>query len=232
MENIHGIKPWLWEFAKETITLYNMDSSHGLQHFINTCSFLKQLLPEFEGRAIIKDIDNITCREILIDAAFSHDLIDGKYMDENEGLQRFRRTFLRNKYDPEHLEIVVHIITTMSFSKRKARLDKGLPMIEPGPYALATGIVIDADQLDAYDPERCRIYQETKYLRAEYADLSLAERAELAHQWRATILIKRVLMYKNHYMNTETAKKLAEPLHNSLVEYVSREFNNVKFIDY
>jgi hypothetical protein len=105
-------------------------------------------------------------------------------------------------------------------------------MIEPNKYACAVGIVVDADQLDAYDVHRCRIYQETKYSDTACPNLSEGERLELIRGWQNTILRKRVLMYKNIYMNTEMGKKLAEPLHEKVLRHVEKELNDAKIFDY
>jgi hypothetical protein len=75
-------------------------------------------LAEFHNQTIIEGIDNSVARDIIGDAAFAHDLIDGKYMDESSAVKTLRSVFLQNGYDPEHLEIIVYIITNMSFSKR------------------------------------------------------------------------------------------------------------------
>lgn len=232
MEN-PGIKPWLWDFALETIATYSMDDSHGINHFVNTYNYVNRIIEEdFADAVIIPYISIEDTKEILGDAAFAHDLIDGKYINEGIGLTRFINVFRKNNYNPYYLDIIVYIITRMSFSKRHARRKNGIVMIEPSPYALAVGIVVDADQLDAYDPERCRVYQETKFARKEYHTMDKDALNELSRRWQATILKNRVLLYRDHYMNTRCGKKIAAVLHEETSKYVAREFSDVIPFDY
>lgn len=231
-ENIIGIKPWLWSFAENTVLEFNMDESHGMTHFVNTVLYLRMILEDFANETIIEGMKKNEEIDLLTDAAFAHDLIDRKYMNEAEGLQRLKTVFMNNGYTPTKFAIIQHIITTMSYSKRIKRRRDGLPMIEPGPYALAVAIVVDADQLDGYDPERCRIYQETKFRGPEYQHLDESERIRLSLGWRRTILEKRVLRYQSDCMNTNIAKKLAEPLHNKVAKHIEQELAKAEIFDY
>lgn len=217
-----SISDWLWKFALETVEKYKMDDSHGMRHFVNTALYVKLILEDFKDQTIISGYTKSRENEIITDAAFSHDLIDSKYMDENKGIEYLSAEFKRNGYNDVDLNIVLKIITTMSFSKRIKRLRMNLPAIEPGPYTLATEIVTDADQLDGFDPERCRIYQERKFPHSK----------TLSRGWRKTILVKRVLLYKDVFMTTSLGKKLAEPLHNQVLEHVARELADAEMYEY
>lgn len=226
------MESWLWDFALETISKFNMDRSHGIGHFVNTVLYLRMILEEFSHTNIIPGMSKSDEVELMIDAAFAHDLVDSKYMDEGDGIRRLEKVFIENGYTEEKFAIVVKIITTMSYSKRIARKRAGIPMIPIGPYTLATEIVVDADQLDGYDPERCRIYQETKFWSSAYDHLDESEKIRLSLGWRKTILVSRVLKYKSEFMNTNTGRKLAEPLHNNVIDHVKRELEDAEIFDY
>lgn len=227
--NKYEIKPWLWDYACEVIDKYHMDNSHGIMHFVNVVQFIRKLLlnitePIIPGLSYIEGID------LLQDAGFVHDLIDGKYRsNENEAVTELMGKFREHGYSEEKINIIVHIITTMSFSKRAKRRKLGLPMIDEGPYSTAVGIVVDADQLDAFDVTRIITYQEE-----QCKHLPMQQRLEECIKWQKTIMVKRVLRYYDEYMNTPEGKKLAEPLHKLVEDYVaSREdFKGVEMYDY
>lgn len=224
---------WLWDYAQTAIVRHNIDESHGLWHLVNTVLYTRIIMAEFADRPIIDGLSKQQEYDILSQAAFVHDLIDAKYVDEQAALADLRIAFAGAEYPPAHFAIIAHIITSMSFSKRIARRKDGLPMIEPGPLHLAVAIVVDADQLDGYDAERCRIYQETKYF-GPNADTRrpLDERSRLCRGWRRTILERRVLHYRDEYMNTEIARELAEPLHQKVVRHVVSELADAELYAY
>lgn len=231
-EVAQGIKPWLLDFANSMIFMYNIDSSHGINHLLNTAAYAKIILEEFRGAQIIPGLSKPDEEELIIDAAFTHDLIDKKYMDEARGIGQLREIFEKNRYGRDKIDMIIKIITSISFSTRVARRREGLPMIEPGPLALATAIVVDADQLDAYDIERCQTYQITRFFGRNAPNISLEERSRLSRGWTKTILCNRVLKYKDEYMNTETGKKLSIPLHVKVREYVQTHMQNDDLYNY
>jgi hypothetical protein len=100
----------------------------------------------------------------------------------------------------DELNIIVSIITTMSYSKVK---QKGYP--ELGEYQLAYHIVREADLLAAYDIDRCIMYGML------VENLAFTESAE-----RAKVLFKaRVMKYREDGLfitNWSKAKSLE--LHN------------------
>ncbi len=240
--NTYGIKQWLWDFATETIAFYNIDSSHGLGHLVNTAVYARLILEEFASRQIIPGLSKAEEEGLIVDAAFTHDLIDKKYMNEHEGIARLTSCLAAHQYGSANIEMLITIISTMSFSHRVARKRAGLVMIEPGPLALAIGIVVDADQLDGYDIERCRTYQINKHFGIDTYQtagahvypkkLHLDDRSRLCRGWIKTILTKRVLRYKDEYMNTIIGKKLALPLHVKVADYVAQEHEHDDLFDY
>jgi hypothetical protein len=91
-------------------------------------------------------------KEIIFAAAIGHDMCDKKYMDETEGIIKYKK-YLSAIMTPEDLEIMSKIISTMSYSKVKAN---GFPDLKE--YQLAYHIVREADLLAAYDIDRCIMY--------------------------------------------------------------------------
>ncbi len=229
------VAPWLLDFAVNTIAEYNIDSSHGLGHLINTAIYARIILEEYADVSIIRSLSKPQEESLIIDAAFTHDLIDHKYMTEVEGIARLTRVLEEHHYGRENIAMLITIITSMSFSVRVARRRNGLSMIPTGPLALATAIVVDADQLDGFDVERCRTYQINKHFgrdTMQHINSHLDDRGRLCRGWIKTILVNRVLKYRDEYMNTTTGKKLAAPLHIKVADYVAREHADDELFDY
>ncbi len=227
------VAPWLWQYALETVTKYNMDESHGMTHFLRTRAYAQLIMDseEFNSTGIIPGLTKAAEKILILDAAFVHDLIDSKYMDEAEAIERLTKVLITGGYSASDANAIITIITQTSFSKRLARHRAGLPMIEPGPYYLAVCIVTDADQLDGYDPHRCRIYQEHRTAR-EFPEMNTAARDHLCRSWQRTVLSNRVLLYKTVYMNTQAAKNMAIPLHEITASYIRDNLDGADLLDY
>jgi hypothetical protein len=97
---------------------------------------------------------HITSQEtIILAAAILHDMCDRKYVpDEAVAIQEIR-DFMAGHLTADELDIIVSIVTTMSYSKVKK---SGYPDL--GEYQLAYHIVREADLLAAYDIDRCVIF--------------------------------------------------------------------------
>ena len=218
---------WLVSYADEVIKKYNIDSSHDQTHFHNTAEYAWKIVnsSEFSGHAfnsdfIISGFEPHDAIEIVILAAYSHDLIDSKYMNEEEGIENLRAIFELHDYPSDKFEVVLYIITHISFSKRRLREQNGLPLFEDHPYKFAAQIVCDADQLDAYRVDRVLEYQRTH------------PNGKPWKRWCKTLLVMRVLRYISDYMNTEPAKRLASVMHDSVQRIVDDEFADVEILDY
>jgi hypothetical protein len=94
----------------------------------------------------------INHKNIIYISSILHDLCDKKYINEDEGIIEINN-FLINKLSDIEIDIIIKIISTMSYSKVK---QYGFPDL--GEYQLAYNIVREADLLDAYDFDRCMIY--------------------------------------------------------------------------
>jgi HD superfamily phosphodiesterase len=233
------IPKWLWEYAETIISKYSFDSSHDMQHFINVYKYSKDIILSDYSYLLIKDselsnetniifpkdlqkLTNEQIRNIIYHAAFCHDLIDAKYVNSQEEISNLRKVFLANGYDKKHLEIIIFIIDNISYSKQRL----GYLQI-PLEYEIFVNIVSDADKLDAYRIERVIAYQENKH-----KDLDEPERTIKNLSWIKTILVKRILTYKDFWLKTNYAKKISVELHNSVQLYVDTHLSSVEMCDY
>ena len=155
----------LCEFILLTSAKYKIDESHDISHSMDV---LHNAYAIYE---IEKDICPIVKehRNIIYIAAALHDMCDKKYMDEKEGIKEIE-TFLESKISDDEMDVILSIITTMSYSTVKTN---GYPDL--GIYQTAYHIVREADLLSAYNFDRCVIYGikakkdsfETTFARAE-----------------------------------------------------------------
>jgi len=217
------IPKYLLNYGNRVILMNDMDMSHDQVHFINTAEYAYQILhsSEFKNKHIIPGYTIEEAKEIILLAAYVHDLIDGKYMDETVALEKLNTVFLENGYAEDKLKIINYIITHISFSKRREREKKGLPLFADHDYKLAAQIVCDADQLDAYRVDRIVSYQNRKKINDTDTK-----------KWCKTIIVKRVLEYIDCYMNTETAKEIAQPMHDKVVKIVEKEYSGIDMFEY
>jgi len=139
---------YCFHYVRDTSEVYKIDESHALKHSMEVYRFAKNIYDsEVKTNKFLESQQNIIYASII-----GHDMCDSKYMDVEEGVIRYKN-FLSDKISPKDIEVVEKIITTMSYSKVKA---KGFP--ELGEYQLAYHIVREADLLAAYDIDRCIMY--------------------------------------------------------------------------
>ena len=128
---------------------YNIDESHSLKHSIEVMRFAEKIIesevavnPQLEQQ-----------KDIILASAILHDMCDRKYVKDEDGAIAELREFMKDFFTDADFDVVVSIITTMSYSKVKKN---GYPDL--GEYQLAYHIVREADLLAAYDIDRCVIY--------------------------------------------------------------------------
>lgn len=128
---------------------YKIDESHSLKHSMEVMRFAYDIFASERQ-------DNLYLAEqetIILAAAILHDMCDRKYVpDEATAIQEIR-DFMAGYLTTDELDVIVSIITTMSYSKVKKN---GYPDL--GEYQLAYHIVREADLLAAYDIDRCVIF--------------------------------------------------------------------------
>ena len=212
------IPSWLWDYAKYVIEKHDFDSSHDLNHFMNVYDYTQKIIDvDYDNDiSLIDTISREDSIKICLYAAFCHDLIDSKYVDSEKSLEELKSIFLSNQYNAEHLDIIVFLINNMSFSKERF----GKQHI-PKKYQVAMNIISDADKLDAYRVERVITYQERKN-----------KDTKINKRWIKTILVKRILEYKDKWLKTNYAKSIAPPLHDRVQKYVDEMLIDVEMVDY
>ena len=137
-----------FEYVVQTSKLYKIDESHALKHSMEVYGFSKKIYEsELKNNPILEKQ-----REIIYMSAIGHDMCDKKYMDEKEGIIKYKN-YLSEFMKPTDLEIMGKIIETMSYSKVKVN---GYPDL--GEHQLAYHIVRESDLLSAYDIDRCIMY--------------------------------------------------------------------------
>ena len=144
----------LSQFIEETCVLQKIDYSHGLEHSIGTMN---------RAQSIIDTIATITSEErtMILYAAALHDLCDSKYTDVTSASLRIKRWLIwEAEWSTKDANSLIHIITTMSYSKLKEIKEKNGIHTFPnhGRWQRAYHIVRHADILESFIPARCVLY--------------------------------------------------------------------------
>jgi HD superfamily phosphodiesterase len=224
--------PYLVEFALRTIKENEMDFSHSLNHFLAVRKNAQIILDsEFSRASVIHGLTKRLARKIVLDAAFLHDCVDSKYMDELEGkvklIECLRDNWQGNPTDLAcYIWSIINIISSISFHTRVDRLKQGLDPFENNRYLTANKIVCDADHLDAYDPIRCINFTK-RSLRYELDDVTKIRKI---YRRSRGVLVDRILRYKDCYMNTKTGKLMAIPRHAALERFVSTYYETADIL--
>ena len=183
----HGFR-----YVIDTSSHYKIDESHALKHSMEVYGFAKRIYesevktnPQLEQQ-----------REIIYMAAIGHDMCDKKYMDEKEGIERYKN-HLTSYMSSDDLEIIGKIIGTMSYSKVKVN---GYPDL--GEYQLAYHIVREADLLAAYDVDRCIIYS----IHKETLEYNTALRRALDLFDNRVFRMRQDRLFKTKYSKNESLK--------------------------
>jgi HD superfamily phosphodiesterase len=135
--------------VKHFIKKNNIDESHAIKHSIEVMRFATDIyLSELPSNPHLS-----SQKPVILAAAILHDMCDHKYLPSESEAIREIREFMSDHLTSSELDIIVSIITTMSYSKVKKN---GYPDL--GEYQLAYHIVREADLLAAYDMDRCTIY--------------------------------------------------------------------------
>ena len=183
----HGFK-----YVIDTSEHFKIDESHALKHSMEVYGFAKRIYEcEFKTHPELEQQ-----REIIYMSAIGHDMCDKKYMDEKDGIIRYKN-HLSNLMSSSDLEIMGKIIGTMSYSKVKTN---GYPDL--GEYQLAYDIVREADLLSAYDIDRCIMYSMYKES-VEYSE-GLKRALELFDN--RVFRMRQDSLFKTKYSRNESLK--------------------------
>jgi hypothetical protein len=176
----------------DTSNHFKIDESHALKHSMEVYGFAKRI---YESE-IKKNPQLEEQREIIYMAAIGHDMCDKKYMDEKEGIERYKN-YLTNYMPSNDLDVMGKIIGTMSYSKVKVN---GYPDL--GKYQLAYHIVREADLLAAYDIDRCIMYSMYK----ESVEYSKGLKIALELFDNRVFRMRQDRLFKTEYSRRESLK--------------------------
>ena len=201
-----------FRFVIQTSQEFNIDESHSLKHSLEVFNYANSI---YESE-VVKFPQLEKHREIISLASIVHDMCDKKYMDEDRGIANINE-YMKEYISPEDLEIVSHIIKTMSYSKVKIN---GYP--DFGEYQMAYHIVREADLLAAYDLDRCIIYR-MMHDKFNYTD-ALFESKKLFEN--------RILNYrKDKLFVTNYSKNKSLLLHKRAIKDVEKLDSMLKIVD-
>ena len=202
--------PKLLELAAQIHSIYRFDSSHGMDHLLHT-RYNAIAIMNADGVPRLPGMDPCRVRNLIKDSAFIHDLIDAKYVRADEKpivWATICRVLVDLGWTYEECGHIYDIIDNMSFSKCQQRRASGLLPVDPAlPSCHCIHVVRDADMLDAYDPTRCLQYQ-------------LAHHPDCVDDHLRSILVDRVLKYKDHHLTTPYALSIAPALHKKVEQFV------------
>jgi hypothetical protein len=192
----HNMFDNAFSFCASMCRTQRIDSSHD-EHHMARVARMTERLNVASGREIGQDE-----KDVMILAAFTHDLCDHKYTDVATGLAQIETWLKSQPISEDQRRAVCRIISTMSYSKVKVH---GYPT-DLGKWELAYHHTRIADLIDAYDIDRCYKYQSHKH-----PDMSEAEK------WRAVIGVfeRRVLTQKDEFILPVApyAASIVEPRH-------------------
>jgi len=196
--NYQDLTERLSKFVFETCK--HRDESHGHDHMktvANISSIIVSYLPNISDKQ----------KSLIIICAWLHDVNDHKYGNENEEVLNH---FLELNFS-EYKTLILDIIKRVSFSFEKKHGREDWLDILGDDGLLVRNIVSDADKIDAINIDRCYLYEKMKS--------PLFNDKEI---WIKVIqhYNEKLILLKDHYLFTNTAKTIAEPLHDKMVNTV------------
>jgi HD superfamily phosphodiesterase len=141
----------LYAFVEQMCTEYNIDESHDVTHARDCVNFAEAIMEwDITGDEL----------KIIRYAAALHDCVDKKYVPPEEATAKVRTFLLGEGWASDHVEAVLNIINTMSYSYLNKQLIDGRPSFpDHGPWQRAYHTVRQADLLCSYRVHRCYLYQ-------------------------------------------------------------------------
>lgn len=209
------------------------DESHGYDHMekvaINSVKIFNELYNvNYDNYDNYNDLIEHKLKLVII-VAWLHDVNDHKYVNENNNdIKKLMVSFLRTLYpdnyknnDNQKFKIIFDIIDRISFSKEKKIRDKDgyydwLNVL--GEIGLEIrDIVSDADKLEALGKigfGRCKMYTEEIYFKKYNKKIpyNILKENIIKHSH------EKLLLLKDEYIRTDIGKKMAQPLHEQLLE--------------
>lgn len=198
MEEYEECKKFLKENTKQYDTSHDYNHSHKV--YENAM---------YIGKELKMDLDF----DIIAYASLLHDVCDHKYQDKASVTLEQLHQFVESHLGKLKAERVMLIIDNISYSKQKKGLRKDLKKDN-----IYLDIIADADRVEALGKggiERCRAYQVT----LGYENV---EEEVYKHCYD-----KLLRLYPESFIKTIPGRKLAEPLHQEIVDYVKSYENKL-----
>lgn len=185
------------EFVRQNTMHFDAshDYAHALQVYHHALHIVKEMNVDYE-------------KDILACVALLHDVCDHKYEDQScsrDVLAQFVRYEMMDGNEQRAMR-VLNIIDNLSYSKERKGLRKDLHQDN-----LYLHIVGDADRLEALGPmgiARCTTYTASRGGKIP-EDVILHCKEKL------------LLLLPNGYIKTEPGRRMAQPLHQHIVDYVA-----------
>lgn len=196
----------------------NRDESHGHAHM---CAVYNRAVQIFDGEydRLINTPFNISeiFKDIMI-VSWLHDVADHKYDYDNNIRDRLLKYLESISNTPI---LLVNIIDRISYSKevKNIKLDWNEVIGEYG--CIIRNIVSDADKLEALGKsgyDRCIEYRKEDY----FKKYSLEIPQNLLYDDVKKHAHEKLLRLKDHFIRTETGKKMAIKLHDEFYELIKK----------
>ena len=211
----------LWgELSEHVATICaGRDESHGHAHMQKVALNSLEIL---EGEVTSTEDYSEVGRLVLI-VAWLHDVADHKY--DHDGTLQAKLDLVIEKVarSTEEAAMIAEIILRISFSKEKRLRDQlsgpidWLSLLKCPRAVLVRHIVSDADKLEAIGSIgilRCKEYSAAAYAEAHQGQTIPVE---LLHQQVIEHADEKLLRLTPEYIVTPTGKKLAQPLHQQMI---------------
>lgn len=211
----------------------HFDDSHDVIHALKVTSNALAILQELEanfnsnshsnsnldsytdlelGQSVCAIMPEQLDSNLLIAMTMLHDVCDHKYPESIQKSQL--EEFIINKYGEENGTNIIDIIDNVSYSKEVKGLTKNFPF----PLNLYLSVVADADRLEAIGREgieRCEIFTST------HGGKVPEDVIKHCHE-------KLLRLLSENFIKTGPGKKMAEPLHREIEEYVRFQEEQLK----
>lgn len=202
----------LKEFVKDVCK--DREPSHGYEHMEKVKSNSIKIYNELPPKSDSYVKDDIL-KNLIITVAWLHDVYDHKY-DHDGKLRNKVMMFLVDLKDPTHATIVMDIIERISYSRENKSILNGEALdwndVLGSEPLLVRNIVSDADKLEAIGQvgvDRCVAYtlEKNPNISGENLVKHVMKHAD-----------EKLLRLKDEFIRTEPGKRMAEPLHQEMIE--------------
>lgn len=210
----------LSEFVEESCK--GRDPSHGHSHMLTVVLNALKIL-EAEKNTISKEYQEKILKYVMI-VAWLHDVADYKY-DKDGILKNKVFKFLKSIVSEDETILIIKIIDHISYSKENKAIVSGTPInfyeILGDIGTTVRDIVSDADKLEALGKigfDRCVEYQKHYYKEKHNSDIPYDWLKKKVHEHSN----EKLLRLKDEFMRTNYGKQMAKPLHDDLINELSK----------